>query len=151
MFKPLCIASAATLLLATNAAAQTATDQTETEGTAQEEAPPPPEYNGTITGTTSGSSLNAQVVCEGFDGGGPVTIKSDPGDIPGQDLNGDGTIVDISASPDGNISINLTNANSVFSMNDSTAELDGNTLRYQIEMTFAGGITETIEVTANCQ
>jgi|GEM_PF-3672759 len=160
MIKPLCIASALSLALSAQIFAQSATDQTEgeqaegdqTETETQEEAaPPPPDYNGSIRGTTAGSSLSAEVVCEGFGSGGSVTIKSDPGGAPGEDLNGDGVIVDISASDNGSISLNVTNGNNVYALSDTSAEVGDTSLSYEITMSFSGGATETIQLNASCQ
>lgn len=118
-------------------------------------APPPPEpeppaYNGNASGTVSGVSINVPVVCEGFGEGGPVTVQSDPQGDPGQDADGDGRMVDISATPDGTIAISMLAGNSLFSLNDTSAEVGPNTLSYAITMSFVGGGEDRVEVSVTC-
>ena len=153
MFRPLVLGSLLTFLAAPITLAQSDPAQTDGEpadGTTTQEAPPEPEYNGSVSGTAAGTAFNVQVVCEGFGTGGPVSLQSDPGG-GGQDANGDGKVVSITASPDGNISLSLMNGNNVFNMNDSTAVLSGKSLTYSITMTFSGGATEEVNLNASCQ
>ena len=124
------------------ALAQTATTESTTEEASTETAEPePPEYNGSAYGSASGRPFNMEVVCEGFDADGPVTVKSDPGGAPGEDVNGDGNMLDVSATPDGSISLQLLTGNNLFGMDDSTAQITAGVLTYKITMTFSGGVT----------
>jgi hypothetical protein len=152
MLKILASTTLMTTLMLSMATAQNATEETPPSTTeAAAAAPPEPEYNGTASGSAAGSTFSVPVVCEGFGAQGPVTVKSDPNDAAGGDANGDGTVVNISASPDGSITLDLLNANQQFNLSDSSAELTDTSLSYQIEMTFSGGLTESIDLTADCQ
>lgn len=156
MIRQLSFAAMIAALGTAAAAQQSGTDQQQSGDaagqatTTEQAAPPPPDYNGSVSGTAAGSGFSIQVVCEGFAAGGAVTMQSDPGGTPGEDLNGDGQVVDISASPDGSINLQLQANNSIFSLADTTAQISGNTLSYQITMTFSGGATEKIELTGTC-
>lgn len=158
MRAPLIPAFALMALLAAPVSAQTATDGTadaenadQAEGGAQTEtaAAPAPEYNGQINGSSSGNPFSAEVVCTGFGSGGGVTVQSDPGGGQ-QDANGDGVMADITADPSGMIALTLLAGNSQVGLTDTTAKIEGNTLTYEITMTFVGGGSEQVDLTVTC-
>lgn len=115
---------------------------------AEAEAPPPPDYNGTAQGTLSGSAFSVPVVCTIGDGG-TLTAQSDPGG-DGQDTNGDGTLVDVTASPDGTIAMSLMANNISFDFDDDTALLEGRRLAYAVTIAFVGGGEDVIDYTVTC-
>lgn len=165
MRRTLLSATALALLLSAPLHAQTATDGTAaTDATATGDAAtgdaaaatgtapaaaPPPQYNGQISGSSSGNPFSAEVVCSGFAAGGGVTVQSDPGGGQ-QDINGDGIMADITADPSGAIALTLLVANSQIGLTDTSAQIEGNTLRYSIVMDFVGGGSETVELTVTC-
>ncbi len=119
----------------------------ETAAPAQD-TPAEPAYNGTASGTVSGAAFNVPVVCTGFPAG-PATAKSDP-DTPGEDGNGDGVIVDVTAQADGQISMTLMAGGISFGFDDETATLDGNRLDYKVTISFVGGQDDTIQYSVVC-
>ncbi|MHA3977938.1 hypothetical protein ACW9UR_09670 [Halovulum sp. GXIMD14794] len=112
------------------------------------DTPAEPEWNGTASGTVSGVAFNVPVVCAGFPEG-PATAKSDP-NTPGEDGNGDGVIIDVTAQPSGDITMSLMAGGIAFGFDDDTATIDGNRLDYSVTISFVGGQDDTIEYSVVC-
>ncbi|MEO1314736.1 MAG: hypothetical protein AAFV27_12805, partial [Pseudomonadota bacterium] len=111
-----------------------------TEGAAEE-----PDYNGVASGVFITSPLNVPVLCTGV-GSSVINAKSDPGGAPGEDVNGDGTVVDVSATTTGDIQMNMLAGGLSMNFNDSGAVVEGNTVRYAVTASITGGVDEKIEL-----
>lgn len=118
------------------------------EGQAAPAPVPEPDYNGTASGMVSGVGLNVPVVCTGFGDGGSVTVQSDPQGA--DDANGDGQIVDITASQDGSITLTLLAGNALVNLSDTSAKVGPTSLTYAITMTYVGGGEDKVDLTVNC-
>lgn len=112
------------------------------------DTPAEPEWNGTASGTVSGVSFNVPVVCAGFPEG-PATAQSDP-NTPGEDGNGDGVLVDVTAQTTGDITMSLMAGGIAFGFDDDTATIEGNQLDYSVTISFVGGTDDTIEYSVVC-
>ncbi len=109
----------------------------------------PPAFNGSASGDVMGSALNTQVVCN--IAGDSWTVQSDPGDAPGEDTNGDGNLVDISANAaTGDIFLNVLAGGMYVTFQDSGAEFEGNTMRYSVIVSMAGSPDEQIDIQITC-
>ena len=105
------------------------------------EAEAPPAFNGTASGNVMGASLSTPVVCTVA--GGSWTVQSDPGATPGEDNNGDGNLVDISASEaSGDIYLNVLAGGMYVTFQDSGATFEGNQMRYSVTVSMAGSEDE---------
>ncbi|MEM8871787.1 MAG: hypothetical protein AAGE38_15405 [Pseudomonadota bacterium] len=112
-------------------------------------AVPEPDYNGQATGVFITAPLNVPVVCTGM-GSAVINAKSDPSGAPGQDVNGDGTVVDVSATVNGDIQMNMLAGGLSLNFNDTGAVVDGNTITYAITASITGGVDEKIDLRIVC-
>ena len=135
----------------TEAPAESATAEQPADGQPAEETapPPPPEFNGSASGTVIGAPLNAQVVCTIQ--GDNWTVQSDPGETPNDDTDGDGNIVNITANQSsGTIALNVLAGGLFVSFQDTGARFEGNTMRYAITASITGGDDERIDIEVVC-
>lgn len=133
------------------AADQQSQDPAAQDQTAQEEAAAeaPPEFNGTASGNVMGASLSTQVVCD--IAGSSWTVQSDPGAAPGEDTNGDGNLVDISANQaSGDIYLNVLAGGMYVTFQDTGATFEGNQMRYSVTVSMAGSEDEKIDIQVTC-
>ena len=114
-----------------------------------EEAAPTPEFNGRAAGRFINADLNVPVLCTGM-GTGTLTAQSDPGDSPGEDTNGDNTVVDITAANSGDISMNMLAGGISLNFADTSAVVENDTIRYAITASITGGADERIDLTITC-
>lgn len=148
-----CACAMIVALLAGSALAQSDTepsaDADPNTPAATDEAAQTPEFNGRAAGRFINADLDVPVLCTGM-GTGTLTAQSDPGDTPGEDTNGDGTVVDITAANSGDISMNMLAGGISLSFADSSAVVDDTTIRYAITASITGGADERIDLTITC-